>query len=81
MSLSSLTTELSSELSSFTNSFSMNTQEIERLAQAKGCILKALQIEADRSPVYWVENQHFIGKPYACLTELAQFIQWLPLSQ
>ncbi|HEY9640371.1 MAG TPA: hypothetical protein V6C57_07800 [Coleofasciculaceae cyanobacterium] len=56
----------------------MNALEVEKLAQAKGCTLKA--IEADKSPLYWVENHYFIGKPYACLAELAQFIQWLPIA-
>ncbi|NJR64480.1 MAG: hypothetical protein HC772_02790 [Leptolyngbyaceae cyanobacterium CRU_2_3] len=52
--------------------------EIAKLAQSKGCTLRAIATE--ESLLYWVENHYFIGKPYVCLAELTQFIQRLPLA-
>lgn len=36
-------------------------------------------LQSDGDPLYWVENQIFIGKPFACLDDLAQFIRLLPM--
>jgi hypothetical protein len=69
---------LITELSLSTNGISMNALEVEKLAQSKGCTLKAIEPEANTSSLYWVENSYFIGKPYACLAELARFIHKLP---
>ncbi|MGG6294547.1 hypothetical protein ACQ4M4_08990 [Leptolyngbya sp. AN02str] len=50
--------------------------EIFRLAQDRGCVLKIMQY--DGALFYWVENQHFISKPYQRLDELSNFILSLP---
>jgi hypothetical protein len=50
--------------------------EVSKLAQDRGCILKVLLSDGD--PLYWVENQLFIGKPFDRLDELVQFICLLP---
>lgn len=54
-----------------------NTLEVSKLAEGRGCILKVLQ--SDESPLYWVENQIFIGKPFECLDDLVKFICLLPV--
>jgi hypothetical protein len=50
--------------------------EIFRLAQTRGCVLKIMMY--DGALFYWVENQHFISKPYQQLDELNHFILSLP---
>lgn len=56
----------------------MGTTEVSELAQDRGCILKVLDAE-DAPPIYWVENQVFIGKPFRKLDDLAKFIYLLPV--
>lgn len=55
----------------------ISTFEVSRLAQARGCVLRVLLSGGD--PLYWVENQVFIGKPFDRLDELVQFIGLLPV--
>lgn len=55
----------------------ISTLEVSKLAQDRGCTLKVLQSDGD--PLYWVENQNFIGKPFVRLDDLAQFICLLPV--
>ncbi len=55
----------------------MNPLEISQLAHTRGCILKVLHI--DDTPIYWVENHVFIGKPVRQLEELATFLHLLPI--
>jgi hypothetical protein len=55
----------------------MNLTEVSTLADTRGCILKTML--TNNTSFYWVENHHFIGKPYNCLNDLAEFIQKLPL--
>jgi hypothetical protein len=55
----------------------MTTVDVSKLAQDRGCTLKVML--ADDSPIYWVENSVFIGRPYSCLDELIRFIQILPI--
>ncbi|GAB4241416.1 MAG: hypothetical protein Kow00121_67550 [Elainellaceae cyanobacterium] len=52
-------------------------QEIAQLAHDRGCVLRTSQ--GDDVPLYWVENQLFIGKPFECLDELTRFINLLPV--
>ncbi|MBD1913735.1 MULTISPECIES: hypothetical protein [unclassified Leptolyngbya] len=54
----------------------MSLPEIFQLAWERECVLKAVHDEWGR--IYWVENQHFISRPYPCLEELATLIQRLP---
>lgn len=50
--------------------------QISKLASVKGCTVRAMQL--NETSIYWVENSHFIGKPYTCLNELARLIHALP---
>ncbi|MCL6434637.1 MAG: hypothetical protein K6T90_10570 [Leptolyngbyaceae cyanobacterium HOT.MB2.61] len=50
--------------------------EAFRLAHDKGCILKVLLTED--TPIYWIENSHFISKPFGCLDDLVTFLKQLP---
>lgn len=50
--------------------------QIAKLASGKGCTVNAIQL--NDTSMYWIENAHFIGKPYSCLEELAQLIHALP---
>jgi hypothetical protein len=55
----------------------MTLLTVTQLAECKGCTLKMQTAEA--STLYWVENSYFISRPFSRLTELAQFIQRLPV--
>lgn len=59
------------------SSLDTKTLEISQLAYTRGCILKVLH--TDDTPIYWVENQVFIGKPFRKLEELATFLHLLPI--
>lgn len=54
----------------------MTIIEACELAQNKGCTLRTIQYED--SVLYWIENPHFIGKPFECLDDLITFIHHLP---
>lgn len=56
----------------------MSTVEVSKLAQDRGCILKVLP--SDENPLYWVENQFFIGRPFRRLDDLVKFICLLPVT-
>jgi hypothetical protein len=55
----------------------ISTIEVSKLAQDRGCILRILQ--SDGHPLYWVENQVFIGRPFDRLEDLVKFIGLLPV--
>lgn len=55
----------------------MSMVEVFKLAQERNCVLKIMQL--DGTFLYWVENHHFIGKPYEKLDELVGFIKTLPV--
>lgn len=51
--------------------------EASRLAHDKGCVLKV--IFTDDTSIYWIENSHFISKPFGCLDDLVTFLKQLPV--
>jgi hypothetical protein len=54
----------------------MQLIEVSKLARDKGC---ALRVRAEGgASIYWIENPHFIGKPYANLNDLITFLQSFP---
>ncbi|WAL61937.1 hypothetical protein [Thermocoleostomius sinensis] len=55
----------------------ISTLEVSKLAQDRGCVLRILQ--SDEYPLYWVENQVFIGRPFDRLEDLVKFIGLLPM--
>lgn len=55
----------------------ISTVEVSKLAQDRGCVLRMQQ--AGEPPLYWVENQIFIGKPFERLDDLVKFICLLPV--
>lgn len=57
----------------------VDTAFVSQLAQERGCILRI--ILGEDMPLYWIENQYFIGKPFRSLEDLASFIQRLPLME
>ncbi|MBW4656207.1 MAG: hypothetical protein KME20_24675 [Kaiparowitsia implicata GSE-PSE-MK54-09C] len=50
--------------------------EMFKLAQDRGCVLNMML--HDGVLFYWVENQHFIGKPCQQLEELMRIVHALP---
>ena len=54
----------------------VNLVDVSKLAFERGCTLMMMSSEA--SLMYWVENHHFVGKPYQRLDELALLLQKLP---
>lgn len=55
----------------------MTAIDVAHLAQNKGCTFKMQTAEG--TSLYWVENGYFISRPFSRLTELAQFVQKLPV--
>lgn len=50
--------------------------EVVELAHDRGYQLKMIRGE---TPLYWIENQLFIGRPFKRLEELVHFIHLLPI--
>jgi hypothetical protein len=55
----------------------LSTDTVCQLAEERGCILRMLFGEG--MPLYWVENQYFIGQPFKSLDDLAGFLRRLPM--
>ncbi len=54
----------------------MQMTDVSKLAQDKGCALKV--VFADDMFFCWIENSHFVGKPFTSLDELVNFLHALP---
>jgi hypothetical protein len=55
----------------------MEFTELSKLACDRGCRLNVVLVGG--VPIYWVENSHFIGRPFRKLDELTRFLRQMPL--
>lgn len=56
----------------------MTIDDVTQMAKLRGYRLKIVVL--DSQCFYWIENFYFAGKPYSSLTELAEFIEQLPVA-
>jgi hypothetical protein len=54
----------------------MEFTELSKLAWDRGCKLNVALVGG--VPIYWVENSHFIGRPFRKLDELTRFLRQIP---